>query len=605
MMRGLICCWLTIILFVGSSWAANFYVSSSVGDDLNNGTHPTSPIASLDAANALVLLPGDSLLFFSGDYWEGMLWPKYSGTIEAPIVIGKYGGEQRPVINGFGYQACVLIYNNDYIEVNSLELYNEETHLDASGETKKIDGFGGESNSWGSGRDVRFGIKVVADEQELVYFRFYDLVIRDIFPTPFNSANLHKGYGIKLETHSDTLLDQYNTISDVFISGVRITRTGHYGMWIKSLGLNNIDDVKNTGVTLSDCEFEYTGGSGFVPNKSANILVEHCLFNHTGSGLDSRMWNRGSGMWTFDCKNVISQHNSFLNAHGPQDSYGCHIDYGNENVVFQYNFSSNNEGGFVEILGDNVNCGYRYNISVNDGYRLDPDSEPWAKRGKIFWLSNYCGSPTIRCPSIGTFVYNNTVFLTDTVAPEIYVWPNVGDIHIWNNLGFATAWGDTIHTLIRNEQNEIDISHNLFFNPVRFDLDLDLSDAAIFEPPNLLLPLLAGSSNPEMYQLTPTSAAMGAGRIIAGSDDTWCFLENNGGQDFFGNPVSPNGIPNIGAFGGMMEPSFQSFYCGPGTIWDDDTGLCVLICLGDLDSNGSVSVGDILQLLGAWGITCE
>ena len=81
---------------------------------------------------------------------------------------------------------------------------------------------------------------------------------------------------------------------------------------------------------------------------------------------------------------------------GPQDSYGAHIDFGNENVVFQYNFSYNNEGGFVEILGDNINCGYRYNISVNDGYRVDPNNNQWDKKGKIFWVGNFCGNNQTR-----------------------------------------------------------------------------------------------------------------------------------------------------------------------------------------------------------------
>ena len=45
------------------------------------------------------------------------------------------------------------------------------------------------------------------------------------------------------------------------------------------------------------------------------------------------------------------QNNVFMNARGPLDSYGVHIDYNNENVVVQYNFSYNNEGGFVQILG--------------------------------------------------------------------------------------------------------------------------------------------------------------------------------------------------------------------------------------------------------------
>ena len=49
-------------------------------------------------------------------------------------------------------------------------------------------------------------------------------------------------------------------------------------------------------------------------------------------------------MWTFDCKNVVAQHNKFMNSHGLWTLMD-HIDYGNENVVFQYNYSFNNEGG--------------------------------------------------------------------------------------------------------------------------------------------------------------------------------------------------------------------------------------------------------------------
>jgi hypothetical protein len=38
-------------------------------------------------------------------------------------------------------------------------------------------------------------------------------------------------------------------------------------------------------------------------------------------------------------------------------------------VTIQYNLSLDNEGGFVEILGDCVNSIYRYNVSINDGSR--------------------------------------------------------------------------------------------------------------------------------------------------------------------------------------------------------------------------------------------
>ena len=282
-------------------------------------------------------------------------------------------------------------------------------------------------------------------------------------------------------------------------------------------------------------------------NRSQNVLVQNCTFNHSGSGIDPRMWNRGSGMWTFKCKNVIAQHNNFLNCHGPQDSYSCHIDYGNENVVFQYNYSYNNEGGFVEILGDNINCGYRYNISVNDGYREDPNNTPWDKKGKIFWVSNFCGSGSIRCPSSGSFIYNNTVFVNDSINPEIYFWPNIGDILMYNNIVYVGSSGQVLPTLIQNNLNTLDISHNLFYDSARIDLDTDLINNALWGDPALLNPSMLGVDDPFMYQIQSQSPVIGMGKLISGSSDPLNFLQNNGGMDYFGNLVSSTVSPNIGA----------------------------------------------------------
>ena len=216
-------------------------------------------------------------------------------------------------------------------------------------------------------------------------------------------------------------------------------------------------------------------------------------------------------MWPFDCKNVVAQHNKFMNAHGPMDSYGSHIDYGNENVVFQYNYSFNNEGGFAEILGDNINCGYRYNISVNDGYREDPNGTPWDKKGKIFWVSNFCGQNPIRCPSVGTFIYNNTIFVNDTLNPEIYFWPDVGDVHVYNNLIVVSQDGENIPTLIENNLNDLYISHNLFYDTSRIDLDSNLQNNTLYGDPLLLNSVNLGVNNPAAYQIQNNSPAIGSG----------------------------------------------------------------------------------------------
>ena len=539
-----------LILSVLTAHTNSFYVSSSFGDDNNSGTSTQLPFKSIEKLNTLNFNSGDSVFFNSGDIFHGMFWLKGSGSSTNPIVIDSYGGLEKPIINGDGYQSCILIYNDEFISINNLELINNESHLDSIGNVKKLSGFGGESNSWGSGKNIRFGIKVVGDTKSLEHFKFNNLFIHDIYPSPTDLQYVHQGYGIKFETRSDASSSSYNLISNVDLTNLIITTTGHYGIWIKSLGLVGIDTIKNNQITVNNCTFEYTGGSGFVPNKSENVLVENCIFNNTGSDLDVRMWKRGSGMWPFDCKNVVAQHNKFMNAHGPQDSYGAHIDYGNENVVFQYNYSYNNEGGFVEILGDNINCGYRYNISVNDGYRIDPNNNQWDKKGKIFWVGNYCGSNTVRCPSSGTFIYNNTIFVNDTLSPEIYFWPNIGDVHVYNNLIYVGSYGEKIPTLIQNTSNTLDISHNLFYDSSRINLDDDLINNAIFGNPQLLNPSYEGVDNPMVYRVQNNSIVNGNGKLISGSSNSINYLENNGGKDYFGNSVSNISPPSIGAFNG-------------------------------------------------------
>ena len=173
---------------------------------------------------------------------------------------------------------------------------------------------------------------------------------------------------------------------------------------------------------------------------------------------------------------------------------------------------------------------------------------PWDKKGKIFWISNYCGSNTVRCPSVGTFIYNNTIYLNDSLNPEIYFWPNVGDVYIYNNLIEVSQNGEIIPTLIENDLNELYIGNNLFYDSSRFDLDSDLENNAFYSDPILNSNYL-GENNPDAYK-SKKSPAIGNGFLINGSNDTINYLKNNGGLDYFGNSVSHNLHSNIGAYNG-------------------------------------------------------
>ena len=125
---------LSFYLFLNTD-AQVYYVSSSQGSDLNDGLSIQSPFQSIEKLNSMQFYPGDSIYFKSGDYWEGMFWLKGSGSLNQPITVDVYGGNNRPIINGYGYQASILVFNDQHIHINGLELYNSYYHLDSTIET--------------------------------------------------------------------------------------------------------------------------------------------------------------------------------------------------------------------------------------------------------------------------------------------------------------------------------------------------------------------------------------------------------------------------------------------------------------------------------------
>jgi parallel beta-helix repeat protein len=82
---------------------ATYYVSSSTGNDANDGLSEGTAFATVGKVNALNLQPGDSVLFKCGDTWRGqMLTITKSGAAGSPITIGSYPSNcaNRPVLSG-------------------------------------------------------------------------------------------------------------------------------------------------------------------------------------------------------------------------------------------------------------------------------------------------------------------------------------------------------------------------------------------------------------------------------------------------------------------------------------------------------------------------
>ncbi len=522
-----------------SSGNTTYYISFSDGDDSKDGKSESNAFKNLGKINSITFAPGDKIKFKTGDTWKGYFKIRGSGSSPAPISIESYGTSSKPIIDGNGYQASLFLENVQYIEVNNLEFKNEASHKKSDGSVKLMSG------SSRNGQDERFGILAIrfGVGKNINHLKISNVKISNIYPTPAEQSYNHQGYGMRFESYNDAELNYYDGIS---IDNVDISLTGHYGIHIVNRMSGAQAEYYHRNISITNSNFYDTGGSGIVIARSKNILIENSTFKGTGSTKDIRMWERGSGLWFYTCNDAIVQNSTFEDAYGFQDSFGAHIDWGNERVVIQYCLSKNNFGGFVEILGENLDSGYRYNISIGDGTRTG------VHNGNIFWVSDFAGANR-RIGSKNNFIYNNTVFVPSTnpitnnpMSPGILIRENTEHTFVYNNLIYVNS-GASVNILTNNDSDLNFFRNNLYFGTVNINTSFEHHSSEIFVDPKLINP---GSTDPNDYKLQADSPAIGKGILINGSSDNRDFIKNNGGKDYFGNPVSNTEKPNIGAYNG-------------------------------------------------------
>jgi hypothetical protein len=91
-----------IIIFISVtlfSYATNYYVDATNGNDNNSGTTPEKAWQSIGKVNVAVLIPGDSVLFKRGEVFRGNLVP-VSGSALGNITYGAYGTGSKPKLLG-------------------------------------------------------------------------------------------------------------------------------------------------------------------------------------------------------------------------------------------------------------------------------------------------------------------------------------------------------------------------------------------------------------------------------------------------------------------------------------------------------------------------
>ena len=396
-----------------------YYLNSSSGNDLNDGRTPATAWKSLAKVNELHLNPGTKVLLASGSRFEGKLELTGSGTTGEPIIVSSYSegnnSAAKPVIDAKGFLSAVYLKDVSYIQVENLELTSDAgIPMDEQAST------------------MRYGVFIEAENPGFhPNIKLSNLYIHHIFA----SENVEKdgqnptsnlGYGIFIRMKNNEA-----RIKNVSIENCRVEMTGHTG--IRAFG--SVKDGERSyldSLTIVNNVLENIGGPGMVPGLCRNVLVRGNVTNYTGSDADPRMHNRGSGIWPWTSENVLIEKNKFMNAWGKMDSYGAHIDYNCKNVVVQYNLSVNNSGGFVEILGNDHNCCYRYNVSINDGYR-QKGVNGVTHDGKVLWTSGYVGKDP-RTGPFNSYIYNNTIFVKEDYDTRFSFANTTDGILIANNI---------------------------------------------------------------------------------------------------------------------------------------------------------------------------
>ena len=408
--------------------ATTYHIDALTGNDRNDGRSPQTAFHTLSSIGKITLAPGDTIILAAGQCHTGMLaLESASGTEDKPIVITSSPfsfsapDDPKATIDAKGQPSAVSLNNCVHIIVENLRITANGGGLPA-----------------GAKPEGRFGVLITADKKGVfsnITVRKVDIdgvfyenpgFVRDPRETNTDNGTQNYGWGIRAKYNGtqpaqlDRITIQDCTITNVSHTGIRVTGD------IK--GNRFISNLRVTGNKVT-----HVGGPGVVGLTLRDAYFARNTIDHTGSERDSRNWKRGSGLWTWGSTNVLIEHNSFTNANGPMDSAGTHIDFNCANVVVQYNFSANNIGSFVEILGNDHNCAYRYNISVNDGWRQGENLNA-GHMGKTIWITGYIGGKNKRTGPFNSYIYNNTIYVKSDIQAKIAIENTAQGVLIANNI---------------------------------------------------------------------------------------------------------------------------------------------------------------------------
>jgi len=487
--------------------SAAYYVDSAAGNDSASGTSPETAWKSLTKVNATTFHPGDRILLKSGSVWDGQLWPKGSGAEGRPIIVDSYGGGVRPLIRGNGlFEDAVLLKNQEHWEIQNLEITN-------TGTTPAVR------------RGVRVAVENFGDAHHIYVrsLRIHD--VNGVDSVKHNGGIDYTCDGAKKPSRFVDLRIENNEIYHVDRSGI----FGWSDRWQRSKWYPSLKVVVR-GNQLDD-----VGGDGIVVVATDGALVENNVVAHA----NQRSEGYNVAIWAWSADNTVIQSNEAYGTHGQRDGEGFDSDWNSRNTIIQYNYSHDNDGGFLLICDDggqkpqdsagNVATVIRYNISQNDRTR----------------------GINIAGPVKNSTIYNNTIYVGRDDKVELVLhsdWNGwARDSYFYNNIFYVEGSAEFSYAVSRSPNGAYTTvpgigrsNGNVYEANVYFGHVTPPTDAhALTADPKLAAAGQGGIGRLTLagYHLLPGSPAIGSGKSV----------ERNGGHDFWGSAVPSAGGVDRGA----------------------------------------------------------
>ncbi len=443
--RALINITAILLLFVFSSvvTATTYYVDSVGGSDGNAGTSPGFAWRTISKVNSTTFLPGDEILFKADCAWVGQLNPKGSGSAGNPIIIDMYDTGNKPLIDAAGAEGngAFYLYNQEYWEVNNLELTNDAP-------------FQGD----------RRGVMVAAGNFGLVnHIYLKNLYIHDVRGIVGQDLGAKDTAGIAFFIEADNLVD--TRFDDVLVEGCLIDNIENEGIVTRSraggtihVGDSNWQRRKFTNFRVRNNEISNISKNAMI----MRVMDDTCVIEYNVCH-DTALAITGNTIYSIDALGTVFQYNEgYLNrTPGTYDGSLYDADLESPETVWQYSYSHDNNIGLFRACTVASDDGVivRYNISQND-------------IGAIFCMGYAHAS---------IYVYNNTVYIPPHLSPKLIDdrIDNAKTYYFYNNIFYNLSPTASYYWLNANRT----FSHNVFYgyHPAGEPDDLDkITDDPMF-----------------------------------------------------------------------------------------------------------------------------